>query len=219
MRKFVPFTGLAAPLPRPNIDTDQIIPKQFLRSVKRTGFGAFLFNDWRYLTPADLDSDISKLELNPDFPLNQERYKGAQILVAGPNFGCGSSREHAVWALAEYGFRAVLAASFGDIFRINAARNGLLAAVLEEGTVQRLLEDCQGSPGYRLSVDLEKRSVAGPDGSLHSLSIDDAARQRLLAGLDDIDLTLQQAERIRQYEARRRRAEPWVFAEESGRPD
>ena len=216
MEKFTTFTGLVAALPHSNIDTDQIIPKQFLRSVKRTGFGDFLFNDWRYLTPADLDSDVSKLPLNPDFPLNQERYKGARILIAGPNFGCGSSREHAVWALVEFGFRAVISASFGDIFRINAAKNGLLTVALAEDVAGLLLAGCQQQPGYRLSVDLEKRLVAEADGTAHAFAIDEGARHRLLAGLDDIAATLRHADKIRQYEARRSREEPWVFAGDAG---
>ena len=217
MQKFATFTGIAAALPRSNIDTDQIIPKQFLRSVKRTGFGAFLFNDWRYLKPADLDTDVGKLDLNPDFTLNQERYEGAEILITGPNFGCGSSREHAVWALAEYGFRAVVSASFGDIFRTNAVKNGLLPVVLEEEDVRRLLENCQNQPGYRLSIDLDKRLAVEPDGSSCAFVIDEASRRRLLAGLDDISLTLQKEEEIRQYETRRSQAEPWLFADEPGR--
>ncbi len=211
MDKFTAFAGLAVALPRPNIDTDQIIPKQFLRSVKRTGFGAFLFNDWRYTTSADLDSDVSKLPLNRNFPLNFPRYKGAEILLAGPNFGCGSSREHAVWALQEYGFRTVVSASFGDIFRINSAKNGLLAVSVEDSAVKRMIAQCEETEGYRLSVDLEKQTITEPGGEAHSFDIEQASKQRLLEGLDDIAVTLRYADQIREYERSRSKAEPWLF--------
>ncbi|MCY4325780.1 MAG: 3-isopropylmalate dehydratase small subunit [Betaproteobacteria bacterium] len=216
MDKFSAFTGIAVALPHSNIDTDQIIPKQFLRSVKRTGFGDFLFNDWRYLTPADLDSDIGKLPLNPDFPLNQQRYKGAQILICGPNFGCGSSREHAVWALAEFGFRAVVSASFGDIFQTNAAKNGLLPVAVTADAARLMLANCQAQPGYRLSVDLEKKQVVEPDATVHSFAIEEGARNRLLAGLDDIAATLQHSGQIKLYEQKRSQIEPWLFAGDAG---
>jgi 3-isopropylmalate/(R)-2-methylmalate dehydratase small subunit len=194
MKSFTVHTGLAAPLPHQNIDTDQIIPKQFLKRIERTGFGEFLFYDWRY--KADGTSD-------PSFLLNEERYKGASILVAGPNFGCGSSREHAPWALADFGFRSVIAPSFADIFFNNCTKNGLLPVVLSESEVAEVIERAQSTPGYSLTIDLEKREVRDDKGFKASFKIGDFQRKCLLNGLDDIGLTLQHEAEIARFESQR----------------
>jgi 3-isopropylmalate/(R)-2-methylmalate dehydratase small subunit len=194
MKSFTVHTGLAAPLPHQNIDTDQIIPKQFLKRIERTGFGEFLFYDWRY--SADGTPETS-------FPLNEERYKGASILLAGPNFGCGSSREHAPWALADFGFRAIIAPSFADIFFNNCTKNGLLPVVLSESEVNELSERAQSTPGYSLTIDLEKREVSNGDGFTASFQIGDFQRKCLLNGLDDIGLTLQHEADIARFESQR----------------
>ena len=193
----IPFrihTGLAAPLARPNVDTDQIIPKQFLKRVERTGFGQFLFNDWRFLPNG---------ELNVEFELNDPRYGGASILIAEKNFGCGSSREHAPWALADYGFRAIIAPSFADIFANNCLKNGLLTVMLSEPDVANLTNRAKTIDGYELTVDLEKRLVSDTSGFSATFEIGDFQRQCLLEGLDDIGLTLQHEEAITSYEERR----------------
>ena len=213
MKAFADFSALAVPLRRPNIDTDQIIPKQFLRSVKRVGFGVFLFNDWRYLGSADLDSDLTKQPLNPDFVLNSLRYAQAEILLAGANFGCGSSREHAVWALQEYGFRAIIGPSFSDIFRINAAQNSLLLAVVADSDVATLATACAATENYRLTINLEGQKITTPDDLEYPFEIEPATKQRLLDGLDDIALTLKMENRIRTYEEARKQAEPWLFSD------
>lgn len=210
MKQFSNFSGLAAAMLRSNIDTDQIIPKQFLRSIKRTGFGVFLFNDWRYETPADLTSDLSKLVDNTEFTLNKPRYKGAQILIAGTNFGCGSSREHAVWALLEYGFRAIIAPSFGDIFTTNSAKNGLLLIKLEAATVNQLAAACAANKGYSLAIDLEQQLVKAPAAEFN-FAVEASTKQRLSQGLDDIAITMQQVNYIKAYEDQRKQAEPWLF--------
>ncbi len=194
MQPFVKLTGVVAPLDRPNVDTDQIIPKQFLKRIERTGFGEFAFNDWRYLPDGSL---------NPDFELNNPGYQGASILVAGRNFGCGSSREHAPWALQEYGFRALIAPSFADIFRNNCAQNGILTVVLPEEQVQELMRKAQERPGYQATVDLENRTVDDGEGFHADFEVDEFVRQRLLQGLDEIGMTLKREQQIEAFEARR----------------
>jgi len=194
MRPFVRETGLVAPLDRPNVDTDQIIPKQFLKRIERTGFGQFLFFDWRYLPDGRPD---------PSFILNEPRYQGASILVAGRNFGCGSSREHAPWALAEYGFRAIIAPSFADIFRNNCAQNGLLTVVLPEEQVHTLIQKTLETPGYTLTIDLEQQTVSDDAGFNATFDIDPFVKTRLLNGLDEIGMTLQREAAIAAFEQRR----------------
>ena len=211
MKKFETFTGLVAPLDRPNVDTDAIIPKQFLKSIKRTGFGPNLFDEWRYLDRGEPGKDNSMRPLNPDFVLNQPRYQGAEILLARENFGCGSSREHAVWALTDYGFRVVIAPSFADIFYNNSFKNGLLPIALEADVVDRLFRETEATEGYRLTVDLEKQQITTPGGEVIGFEIDPFRKHCLLEGLDDIGLTLQHADEIRAYEARRREEAPWLF--------
>ena len=202
--------GIAVPLDRANVDTDAIIPKQFLKSIRRTGFGPYLFDEWRYADIGQPDQDCSTRPLRADFVLNQPRYRGANILLARENFGCGSSREHAVWALMDYGIRCVIAPSFADIFYSNAGKNGLLAVTLAAETVSRLFEECRAE-GYRLRVDLEAQTVTTPSGDGFPFEIDAALRDRLLNGLDDIALTLQHVDDIRAYERRRAGKAPWLF--------
>jgi 3-isopropylmalate/(R)-2-methylmalate dehydratase small subunit len=211
MEPFTRVDGLVAPLDRSNIDTDAIIPKQYLKSVKKTGFGPNLFDDWRYLDGGDADQDASSRRPNPDFVLNQPRYAGAEILLTRENFGCGSSREHAVWALTDFGFRAVIAPSFADIFYNNSFKNGLLPVKLTHDQVEQLFRECEATEGYRLTVDLEQCQVVTPSGEAFAFEIDDFRRQCMLQGLDDIALTLQHADEIRAYEARRQREAPWLF--------
>ncbi len=213
MEKFTTLDGIVAPLDRANVDTDAIIPKQFLKSIRRTGFGPNLFDEWRYLDHGEPGMDNSKRPLNPDFVLNQPRYQGAQILLARENFGCGSSREHAPWALLDYGFRVIIAPSFADIFYNNCFKNGILPVVLEAEVVDRLFREVAARPGYRLTVDLEAQSVTTPDGEVFHFSLDPFRKRCLLEGLDDIALTLQHADAIRAYEARRREEAPWLFME------
>lgn len=212
MQAFTTLNGLVAPLDRANVDTDAIIPKQFLKSIHRTGFGPNLFDDWRYLDPGGLDVDHATRRVNPDFILNQSRYQGAEILLARENFGCGSSREHAVWALSDAGFRAVLAPSFADIFFNNCFKNGVLPIVLPEAIMDRLFAETLAASGYRLTVDLEAQTITTPSGEAIPFEVDAFRRHCLLNGLDDIGLTLQRADRIRAYEARRRAEAPWLFA-------
>ena len=212
MERFTVLTGLVAPLDRANVDTDQIIPKQFLKSIKRTGFGPNLFDAWRYLDEGQPDKPGAGRPLNPDFVLNQPRYKGASILLARKNFGCGSSREHAPWALAEYGFRALIAPSYADIFFSNCCKNGLLPVVLTETEVDRLFHEVAAFPGFRLVIDLEKQSVTTTDGSrLMRFDIDPFRKHCLVNGLDDIGMTLRHADEIRAFEERRRAEQPWLF--------
>lgn len=211
MEKFTVVKGLVAPLDRANVDTDQIIPKQFLKSIKRTGFGVNLFDEWRYLDEGYPGQDSSKRPINPDFVLNQPRYQGASVLLARQNFGCGSSREHAPWALNEYGFRAVIASSYADIFFNNCFKNGMLPVILTETQVDQLFRECVETEGYQLTVDLEKRQVVTPSGEAFSFEVDDFRRHCLLNGLDDIGLTLQEGDAIRAYEAKAQQARPWVF--------
>ncbi len=211
MQAFTVHEGIAAPLDRANVDTDAIIPKQYLKSVKRTGFGPNAFDDWRYLDPGEPDADNSRRRKNPDFVLNQSPFDRATILLARKNFGCGSSREHAVWALDDFGFRAVIAPSFADIFFNNSFKNGLLPVVLEESEVDELFRRVGQEPGLRIMVDLQAKEVRVPGGPIFPFDLDEYRRHRLLEGLDDIALTLQHAEEIRAYEARRLREAPWLM--------
>jgi 3-isopropylmalate/(R)-2-methylmalate dehydratase small subunit len=211
MQAFKKIKGLVVPVNRPNVDTDAIIPKQYLKSIQRTGFGPNLFDEWRYLDPGEPGQDSSKRRINPDFVLNHSRYRGAQILLGRDNFGCGSSREHAVWALVDYGIRAVIAPSFADIFFNNSFKNGLLPIVLDSKTIDRLFAETEATPGYSLEVDLEKQQVKKPDGTALPFQTDEFRRYRLLNGLDDIGITLQHADDIKSYEARRRKEAPWLF--------
>jgi len=211
MKKFEKFTGLVAPLDRANVDTDAIIPKQYLKSIKRTGFGPTLFDDWRYLDPGEPGMDHSQRRINPEFVLNQARYHGAQILLARDNFGCGSSREHAPWALVDYGFRAIIAPSYADIFYNNSFKNGLLPIVLERAAVDQLFKECAATPGYQLTVDLVAQTVTSQAGTTFKFEIDAFRRHCLLNGLDDIGLTLQHVAEIKAYEERRRKEAPWLF--------
>lgn len=213
MNKFTVLNSVVTPLDRANVDTDAIIPKQFLKSIHRTGFGPNLFDDWRYLDAGGLDVDNATRRINPDFLLNQPRYAGAEILLARENFGCGSSREHAVWALSDAGFRVVLAPSFADIFFNNCFKNGVLPIVLPAAVMDRLFAATLATPGYRLTVDLEAQTITTPSGETIPFEVDAFRRHCLLNGLDDIGLTLQRAERIRAYEARRRQEAPWLFAD------
>jgi len=211
MEPFTTLNAIVAPLDRANVDTDAIIPKQFLKSIKRTGFGPNLFDAWRYLDDGEPGKDCSRRPLNPDFVLNQPRYRDARILLARENFGCGSSREHAPWALLDYGFRAVIAPSFADIFYNNCFKNGLLPIVLESATVDQLFRETEASEGYRLEVDLDRQTVTTPGGGEIRFEIDAFRKHCLLHGLDDIGLTLQHVDEIRAYEARRRTETPWLF--------
>ena len=211
MQEFKQHTGLVAPLDRANVDTDQIIPKQFLKSIKRSGFGPNLFDEWRYLDVGQPGQDSSNRPLNPEFVLNFPRYRGASVLLARENFGCGSSREHAPWALEEYGFRAIIAPSFADIFYNNSFKNGLLPIVLEDGEVDALFAHCEATEGYALTVDLAAQTVTRPDGVQHAFEVDAFRKHCLLHGLDDIGLTLQEGDAIRAFEARHRAAQRWLF--------
>lgn len=214
MEKFTLHTGLVIPLDRSNVDTDAIIPKQYLKSISRTGFGATLFDDWRYVKAGEPGMDHSRREINPDFVLNQARYQGGSILLARENFGCGSSREHAVWALADYGIRVVIAPSFADIFYNNCFKNGLLPIILSEQKVDALFAEVAMTEGYRLSIDLENQCVIEQDELLSEktpFEIDEFRKYCLLNGLDDIGLTLQHADAIKAYEEKRKQTAPWLF--------
>ena len=211
MKAFTKHTGLVAPLDRSNVDTDMIIPKQFLKSIKRTGFGPNLFDELRYLDSGEPGKDDSQRPLNPDFVLNQPRYQGASVLLARANFGCGSSREHAPWALDDFGFRAIIAPSFADIFYNNCFKNGLLPVVLKEKEVDELFKAVESVEGYSLTVDLESQTVSTPDGQTYSFEVDEFRKHCLLNGLDDIGVTLEDADSIRAYEAKRRQEAPWLF--------
>ena len=212
MERFTVLDGLVAPLDRPNVDTDAIIPKQFLKSIKRSGFGPNLFDAWRYLDQGEPGMDNAKRPLNPEFVLNQPRYRGAQILLARENFGCGSSREHAPWALTDYGFRAIVAPSYADIFYNNSFKNGLLPVILPAAAVDQLFAEALAAPGYRLTVDLAGQKVTTPSGASFPFDVDAFRKHSLLNGLDEIGLTLQQAEAIRAFESRHRATQPWLFA-------
>lgn len=211
MDKFIVHTGLVVPLDRPNVDTDAIIPKQYLKSIKRTGFGPTLFDDWRYNEPGEPGMDHSQRQVNADFVLNLPRYQGASVLLGRENFGCGSSREHAVWALTDYGIRTVIAPSFADIFFNNSFKNGLLPIALNAAHIDQIFREVEGLPGYQLTVDLPEQKVITPSGQAFDFSIDDFRKYCLLHGLDDIGLTLQHADEIRAYETRRKQEAPWLF--------
>ncbi|KVD78897.1 3-isopropylmalate dehydratase [Burkholderia sp. ABCPW 14] len=210
MEKFNVHTGVVAPLDRENVDTDAIIPKQFLKSIKRTGFGPNAFDEWRYLDHGEPGQDNSKRPLNPDFVLNQSRYQGASVLLARKNFGCGSSREHAPWALQQYGFRAIVAPSFADIFFNNCYKNGLLPIVLTEQQVDHLFNETYAFNGYQLTIDLGAQVVRAPDGREYPFEITAFRKYCLVNGFDDIGLTLRHADKIRQYEAERLAKQPWL---------
>ncbi|RQQ10155.1 3-isopropylmalate dehydratase small subunit [Burkholderia stagnalis] len=210
MEKFIVHTGVVAPLDRENVDTDAIIPKQFLKSIKRTGFGPNAFDEWRYLDHGEPGQDNSKRPLNPDFVLNQPRYQGASVLLARKNFGCGSSREHAPWALQQYGFRAIIAPSFADIFFNNCFKNGLLPIVLTEQQVDHLFNETYAFNGYQLTIDLDAQVVRAPDGREYAFDVAAFRKYCLLNGFDDIGLTLRHADRIRQFEAERLAKQPWL---------
>ena len=212
MEKFTVLDGLVAPLDRPNVDTDAIIPKQFLKSIKRTGFGENLFDAWRFLDTGEPGKDPKTRRPNPDFVLNYPRYQGATILLARKNFGCGSSREHAPWALQQFGFKAVIAPSFADIFFNNSFKNGFLPIVLTELEVDHLFNEVAAHAGYRLTIDLAEQTVRTPSGKAMHFDIDATRRENLLNGLDEIGLTLRHADDIRAYEERRKRSEPWIFS-------
>ena len=211
MQKFTVHKGLVAPMDRENVDTDAIIPKQFLKSIRKTGFGENLFDAWRYKDIGEPGMDNAKRPLNPDFILNQARYRGASILVAGKNFGCGSSREHAPWALQQYGFRAVIAPSYADIFFNNCYKNGLLPIVLPESAVRRLIDEIKGFVGYELTIDLESQTVRSAGGEVLSFDITPHRKYCMLNGFDDIGLTLRQSDKIRAFEAERRARHPYYF--------
>lgn len=211
MKSFTVHKGIVAPMDRANVDTDMIIPKQFLKSIKRSGFGPNLFDELRYLDEGYPGQDNSGRPLNPDFPLNQKRYQGASVLLARENFGCGSSREHAPWALDDFGFRAIIAPSYADIFFNNCFKNGLLPIVLEESVVDKLFKEMYATDGYQLTVDLEQQRVLTPSGESIPFEVDSFRRHCLLNGFDDIGLTLQDADAIRAYEARVIQERPWLF--------
>ena len=216
MQAFTTHKGIVAPLDRSNVDTDAIIPKQYLKSVKRTGFGPTAFDDWRYLDPGEPGMDHSQRRRNPDFVLNQEPFDRATILLARENFGCGSSREHAVWALTDFGFRAVIAPSFADIFFNNSFKNGLLPIALKDEEVDEIFKAVDSEPGMELEIDLPNQTVIAPDGKQYSFEIDSFRKHCLVEGLDDIALTLEHADKIRDYEARRRQETPWLFRDLAG---
>ena len=211
MEKFTTLTGLVVPLDRSNVDTDAIIPKQFLKSIYRTGYGPNCFDEWRYLDKGEPGMDNSKRPVNPDFVLNFPRYKGAEILLARKNFGCGSSREHAPWALLQYGFRCVIAPSFADIFYSNSLKNGLVPVVLSEDVIDRLFRDCEKTEGYRLTVDLDKQTVTEPDGTVTPFGISAFRRWAIMNGFDDIGITLStRQDKIRAFEDKRLAEKPWL---------
>lgn len=211
MEKFTKLSGIVMPLDRPNVDTDAIIPKQFLKSIKRSGFGPNLFDEWRYLDHGEPGMDNTHRPINESFILNQPRYKKASILLARENFGCGSSREHAPWALEDYGFKVIIAPSYADIFFNNSFKNGMLPIILSEDTVSQLFAEVAANEGYELSIDLEAQTILKADGEILQFEIDEFRKYRLLNGLDDIGLTLEHADDIRAYEDKRRKSAPWLF--------
>src|SRR6056300_812725 len=213
MKKFIKEKGIVIPLDRANVDTDYIIPKQFLKSIKRTGFGKNLFDEARYLDKGLPDADCSGRPINPDFVMNQPRYKGVSILLARENFGCGSSREHAPWALDDYGFRCVIAPSFADIFFNNCVKNGILLIVLEDKIVDKLFSETAANEGYRLAVDLPSQTITTPSGETIAFEIEESRKNILLNGLDDISLTLQNKEDIQAYETGWQQKSPWLFSQ------
>src|ERR1700674_4501528 len=211
MERFVILDGLVAPLDRSNVDTDAIIPKQYMKSIKRSGFGVNLFDEWRYLDVGSLGQDCTGRRQNPTFVLNQARFEGASILLTRQNFGCGSSREHAAWALKDYGSRVILAESFGEIFFSNCCKNGMLPIALEPETIDALMQEVLRAPGYRVVVDLVKQLIIKPDWERLHFVVDPFRQECLLNGWDDIELTLRHADEIRAYEAARRLEQPWLF--------
>ncbi len=211
MQKFNQVTGIVAPLDRPNVDTDAIIPKQYLKSIKRSGFGPNAFDDWRYLDPGEPGMDDSTRRINPDFILNQAPYDQSKILLARENFGCGSSREHAVWALDDFGFRAVIAPSFADIFFNNSFKNGMLPIVLDAAIVDKLFNQVMAKTGFRITIDLPQQKVITQDGEEYAFEVEAFRKHCLLNGLDDISLTLQHADEIKVYEEKTRQISPWLF--------
>lgn len=212
MQAFIHHTGAVAPLDRVNVDTDQIIPKQYLKSIKRTGFGDYLFDSWRFLDEGEIGMTPNERSINHEFVLNHAEYQGASVLLARDNFGCGSSREHAVWALQEFGFRAVIAPSFADIFYGNCFKNGLLPIVLPKEIIEVFFSDAKS--GLELTVDLPQQQVTAPDGSLHSFDIDPALKEKMLQGMDDIAMTLAERNLIEEFETNYRQAYPWLFSRE-----
>ncbi len=211
MQAFTTLNGLVVPVDRANIDTDAIIPKQFLKSIKRTGYGPFLFDEWRYEDVGQPEMDCSNRPVRKDFVLNQPRYQGAEVLLARENFGCGSSREHAPWAILDYGISCVIAPSFADIFYNNCFKNGILPIVLSDAEMDVLFSETQAQEGYRLNIDLNAQTVTTPKGHVFSFEVDDFRKHCLLNGLDDIGLTLQHADVIRDYEETRRAEAAWLF--------
>ena len=212
MEKFTVLDGLVIPLDRANVDTDAIIPKQYLKSIKRAGFGPNLFDDWRYLDPGEPGMDNSTRRVNEDFVLNQAAYQGAEVLLARENFGCGSSREHAVWALEDYGIRSVIAPSFADIFFNNCFKNGVLPIILTEEVVERLFSEIGAHNGYSLHIDLDAQTIRTPSGETFVFDVDPFRKHCLINGLDDVALTLQHAEDIKHYEQKRQSEAPWLFS-------
>lgn len=213
MEAFTVLSSVVVPLDRANVDTDAIIPKQFLKSIKRSGFGPNLFDAWRYLDRGEAGQDCSGRSLNPDFVLNAPRYQGAQIMLVRDNFGCGSSREHAPWALTDYGIRALIGCSFADIFFNNSFKNGLLPICLDRGVLDQLFRDCEATPGYSLTIDLAQQTITCPDGRDIAFEVDPFRRECLLNGWDDIGLTLRHADEIRAYEQQWRQQHPYFFVE------
>ena len=212
MKAFTQLNGLACPIDRANIDTDAIIPKQFLKSIKRSGFGPYLFDEWRYKDHGEPGMDCTNRPLNSDFVLNHPRYKGAQIMLARENFGCGSSREHAPWAIEDYGFRVIIAASYADIFFNNCYKNGMLPIVASHAMVDKLFKECEVTEGYALNVDLPSQTVTLPSGEVFSFEINATSKHNLLNGLDEIGLTLLHAEKIKSFEQKHKQNQPWLFA-------
>jgi 3-isopropylmalate/(R)-2-methylmalate dehydratase small subunit len=211
MQAFTQLNGLVVPLDRANVDTDAIIPKQFLKSIKRSGFGPNAFDEWRYLDHGEPGMDNSKRKINPDFVLNQARYQGGSVLLARENFGCGSSREHAPWALEDYGFRAIIAPSFADIFFNNCFKNGMLPIVLSADDVDALFKETESAEGYKLNIDLSTQTITTPSGKTYKFEVDAFRKHCLLNGLDDIGLTMQHQDAIKAFETKHRAAQPWLF--------
>jgi len=211
MQAFNTLNGSVVPLDRANVDTDAIIPKQFLKSIKRSGFGPNAFDEWRYLDHGEPGMDNSKRQVNPDFVLNKSRYQGASVLLARENFGCGSSREHAPWALEDYGFRVIIAPSFADIFFNNCFKNGMLPIVLDAASVDHLFKECEAKEGYQLKIALEEQTITTPSGQVFKFDVDAFRKHCLLNGLDDIGLTMQHQDKIKAFEAQHQKAQPWLF--------
>lgn len=212
MKAFTKLNGLACPLDRANVDTDAIIPKQFLKSIKRSGFGPYLFDEWRYTNYGEPGMDCSTRPINKDFILNQPRYQGAQVLLARDNFGCGSSREHAPWAIEDYGFRVIIAPSYADIFFNNCFKNGILPIVASAEIVDQLFKECEATEGYSLQVDLPTQTVTMPSGKSFKFEVNETSKHNLLNGLDEIGLTLLHADKIKAFESKHKAAQPWLFA-------